>query len=287
MISLTAQSINEIQVALCSSIMKVGEDIDPRGMHTREILGSSFVLEQPRNRLTTLKTRKWSAALAVAELAWHLRADDDVSALEFYTPRWRDFADDSGLVKGSCYGARIFKSTNGISQWEAVKKLLQADPSSRRAILNFRIEEDVSRVSNDISCTNTLQFLLRDNQLHAFVSMRSNDVIWGVPYDAFLFTSLQELMAVELGVEVGKYCHHAASMHIYARHFILAERIAKDQTTDLGGMPRIKSVDEVKRMAAEEANMRLHKLRQSHARGSFEARCMALLSSHHAFTEAA
>lgn len=279
---ITANSANALQVLLCQKLLELGSEASPREMRTRELLGVSFEIGNPRNRLTTLEQRKWSPALAVAELAWHIRGDTDVEALAFYTPRWREFADIDGKVRGSCYGARIFDPLRlGGSQWVNVRRLLIEDRFSRRAVLNFRVEEDVSRNTNDVSCTNTLQFMVRDNQLHAFANMRSNDAIWGVPYDMFLFSCLQELMAVELGVELGRYHHYASSMHIYERHFDLATRIANsDQPTELGAMAAMKDFFEVQGLAKEESLMRLTGKRSKMLLDEFGEQCMTLLGLH-------
>lgn len=253
-------SANEIQWGLCRLVMGQGSLVDPRKMPTKEVLGVSFELKQPRNRLTTLPIRQWSSALAVGELAWHLRGDKDVEPLAFYTPRWRDFADNAGEVRGSCYGARIFGRTEDqpTSQWDNVKELLSKDPNSRRAVLSFQSGANVAAVTNDLSCTNTLQFLSREGKLHAFVSMRSNDVIWGVPYDLFLFTSLQELMAIELGQELGSYHHYASSMHIYDRHYLLAEKISElsGERFESGHMPPMTDSSFVRRLPQDEATLR-------------------------------
>jgi thymidylate synthase len=70
--------------------------------------------------------------------------------------------------------------------------------------------------------------MVRSGRLHAIVYMRSNDAIWGLPYDIFLFTMLQELLASELGLELGSYTHVVASLHLYERHFELARRIVRN-----------------------------------------------------------
>jgi thymidylate synthase len=242
-------SSNEVQRELCRLIIDQGEIVKPRGMETCEMLGLSFSIKNPRRRLTTLPGRAWSSALAVGELAWHLRGDTNVEPLAFYAPKWREFADNSGQVRGSCYGAKIFESdSRGESQWSRVKSLLSEDPYSRRAVLGFQGGGDLSSDVKDVSCTISLQFIVRDGLLHAFAAMRSNDAIWGVPYDLFLFTSFQEIMAAELGVGVGDYHHSAASMHIYSRHYELAKVISKitDEmlTYDDEMVPMSKSVRE-------------------------------------------
>ena len=274
-------SANAVQTHLCAEILARGHMVEPRGMSTQELLGVSFVLENPRARLTTLKTRRWSPGLAVAELLWNIRGDTAVEPLAFYNPRWRDFANPNGVVEGSCYGAKILqKNSEGRSQWMNVRDLLVEDKSSRRAVFNFRKEKNVSEKTNDMSCTNTMQFIVRENKLHAFVSMRSNDVIWGVPYDVFLFTSLQELMAIELGLELGHYHHSAASMHIYARHFELAGKIALEKGADLGMMPRIEDAETLSRLSEAEAKLRNGDGPSTMPSTEFEKLCLRLLSGH-------
>jgi len=67
----------------------------------------------------------------------------------------------------------------------------------------------------DIPCTNTIQYLVREDRLHTVVSMRSNDAWLGLVHDVFAFTMLQEIVARALGIEVGTYFHFVASLHLY------------------------------------------------------------------------
>jgi len=276
----TFSSSNHVQLALCCSLMKHGLDAKPRGLATKELLGASFVITQPRNRLTTIPGRGWNASLAVAELAWNLRAEQSVEPLAFYVPRWRAFADEHGQLRGSCYGASIFQQTSQApSQWQQVRALLRDDPQSRRAVLSLRRERDVSAPTNDLSCTNTIQFIAREGRLHAFVNMRSNDVIWGVPYDVFLFSTLQELMALELHLDLGHYHHYASSMHVYQRHFKLAKSIAESDVSKLdhGNMPAIESVESAIRFANMEAGIRAGKSFDCSVKTHYEKKCLELL----------
>lgn len=104
--------------------------------------------------------------------------------------------------------------------------LLKTDPYTRRGVFLFADPDlPFDLTTKDVACATSIQFLLRSNQLHAFVTMRSNDVIWGLPYDVFLFTMLQELFAAELDVPLGNYYHFAASFHLYKKHIDLAQDI--------------------------------------------------------------
>jgi thymidylate synthase len=91
----------------------------------------------------------------------------------------------------------------------------------------FRITDQQTQFFDapDVACVSTLQFLIRGKRLNAIAVMRSNDVIWGLPYDIFVLTMFQEMAAQEFGLELGWYHHHAASLHIYDRHLGLARTI--------------------------------------------------------------
>ena len=60
-----------------------------------------------------------------------------------------------------------------------------------------------------------MQFIVRCEELHLFVCMRSNDAFMGLPHDVFAFTMLQELVARLIGCELGHYHHFVSSLHLY------------------------------------------------------------------------
>jgi thymidylate synthase len=150
-------------------------------------------------------------------LCWHLKAASDLESLAYYAPRWRHFSDNGNTIEGSCYGKAAFGNFDGASQWEHIKHLLIADPATRRAVLVFDQPSFADDVTLDKSCLTSMQFLIRGGHLHAVVTMRSNDIYLGVPYDVFNFTMFQELMALELKVPLGTYVHFAGSLHLYER----------------------------------------------------------------------
>jgi thymidylate synthase len=227
----TFESADEVQAWLLRNLLETGEFASPRGMLTRELLCVGFQLKNPRARCTASRVRGFSLPLALGEFAWHMSSADDVAPLTYYARRWREFANDESRITGSCYGKKIFQSSALLtSQWERLRHLLTADPDSRRAVLSFWDDSCLAEASVDAPCTSTVQFFVRNRAVHAVVTMRSNDSIWGVPYDVFLFTMLQEYLAVELGLSLGAYTHFAASMHLYERHFNLARRIIEEPT---------------------------------------------------------
>jgi thymidylate synthase len=232
-------SANEIQRWALAATLNNGHRSSPRGQPTRELLSVSFTLTKPRDRCVSIPERRWSLPLAVGEFSWHAAGSDQVDFIAYYAKRWRDFSDDGVRITGSCYGKKMFAISDGrSSQWSQVVDLLRCDPDSRRAVLYFQDANAPSLLhTRDIACATSMQFLVRDGALHAVVNMRSNDAVWGLPYDLFVFTMFQELMAATLGMEIGFYYHVMSSLHLYERHFELAERVLEGQQHRSRPMP--------------------------------------------------
>lgn len=231
----------------------------PRGMPIRELIGGGFVIENPRNRIITNKDRAANYGFAVGELCWYVRGNNDLATMLYYNKRMAMFSDDNKTIN-SAYGSRMFDSLIKNSQFENVLQELKNDPDSRRALMlinnRFDLEKAVTHGSKDVPCTVSIQLLVRNRKLHMVANMRSNDIIWGLPYDVFSFTSLQEaicdILKNELGIvdDVGTYTHLAGSLHIYERHFELAKKILESDVNSPAPMSKFTDV-ELQRLAYE------------------------------------
>jgi thymidylate synthase len=251
-------SLDEIQAATLSLLLSAGQSTTPRRLPTREVLGVAFCLSNARKRCVTIPARRWSLPLAIGEFCWHASASTSVEALAFYSKRWREFADDQATIRGSCYGRAVFeKGNDGVSQWQHVVELLRIDPDSRRALILLASPASVAnKLAKDVACATAIQFVVRNRSLSAIVSMRSNDVLWGLPYDVFFFTMLQELLAVTLGLDLGTYYHSVGSLHLYDRHLELAHRVLTDEGGFPFEMPTMKAVDQLREFLDTEAALR-------------------------------
>lgn len=227
-------NFTEAYVDLCAIIRDDSEfNSAPRGLRIKEKLGVQFRITNPRDRLPRVSARNFSLTYFVAETLWYLNADDSTDWISYYAPFWSSISDDEKTAN-SAYGARIFKSHprigNGdIIQWDYVKEELRKDPDSRRAVIHIRTPADSILNSKDVPCTLSLQFFIRQNKLHLHVSMRSSDIILGLVYDVPAFTTIQEILANELGVELGEYVHTSNSLHCYERDFEMLDAIANTQ----------------------------------------------------------
>lgn len=179
-----------------------------------EVLNAITIITDPTRNILTSSIRKMPVRYAVGELLWYLSGSNKLEDIKRYSKAWENLSDDGETVN-SAYGYRIFKQF-GFNQWEHVKNLLKADPSSRQAVIH--IKDPSCEPTKDLPCTVCLQYFIREGKLYATTYMRSNDIWLGFPYDVFSFTCLQTLLAMELGVELGTYTHIAGSLHCYARN---------------------------------------------------------------------
>jgi thymidylate synthase len=255
--STTFESLDEVQHWVLSSLLDHGSPVTSRGMPTLELFPASFALASPRRRCITNPERRWNLPLALGEFCWHATGSDALDFIEYYAPRWKEFSDGE-TIRGSCYGHRIFDGKDGqTSQWDRLVRLLRTERHSRRAVLQlFDSQSGLDAESKDVPCTCSVQFMIRNDRLHAIVYMRSNDAIWGLPYDVFLFTMLQELLSLELGVELGTYSHLVGSLHLYKRHFELARRIISCGSSFPFEMPHVREYSELRSFLTLESQIR-------------------------------
>ncbi len=205
------------------TLAKNGEKVAPRGMATREVLDVHMRLTQPRARLLYAPpARILNPAFAVAETVWHLSGSDDPWIFD-YNAQLRQYADD-GVLRGA-YGPRMRNWAGVVDQLHRVLEILTEDPDSRRALIQLYDPARDAAGHKDVPCTLGFAFHLRAGRLHMSTTMRGQDVWIGMPYDLFFYTTLHELVAGWLGVELGDFHHYVGSLHIYERHLVQAEHL--------------------------------------------------------------
>lgn len=189
-----------------------GRRTSPRGMETFELPWMQLEVYDPMTIPLSVKGRVFRDVIGVLE---GLQLVGEFSVPELLSSRVEKFNDfQDGDIMWGAYGAR----THG--QLGNVVELLKRDSSSRQAVMTFfDASRDLNRVKLDIPCTISAQFLLRDGKLELGISMRSNDLWLGTPYDFVQFSILQAAVAQALEVEVGRYVHRAGSLHLYVRDY--------------------------------------------------------------------
>src|SRR5574343_69093 len=242
----SASTLNASFQECLKELVEYGVETKPRGEKVKEIINYSIVLDNPRNRVVTFAERNTSMKYLLGEWIWYLSGSPSVQDINMYSKFWDAIAKEDGTVNSN-YGTRIFGHSKlyPYNQWNKAKELMQKDKDSRQAIIRINHADDYTYMNLDVPCTLTLQFFIRNNALHLVVNMRSNDIWRGYCNDQFQFTMLQELMMLELrefypDLQLGKYYHNAASMHIYEMHFDAAKKIIESGDVQEFYMPEMR-----------------------------------------------
>jgi len=226
-------------LATAAHVLERGNENAGREKHNLEARVVTYGLTSPRARIIDLPQRRPNVAFLLAECLWQLDCRNDVGSLAYYAPAIGRFSSDGMRFTGSAYGKRLF-SVNpvlGMSQWDHVLSCLREDSSSRRAVLTLAEPSEIRLNENrDVTCTGSLHFLMRNDALHLIVSMRSNDVMRGMQSDVFLFTILQEIAAIQLGVPLGSYRHITNLAQIYEPDLDWAKSCVGGRLTSSGTM---------------------------------------------------
>jgi thymidylate synthase len=210
------------------AVLREGAVVTVREKETRELRNRITVIKRPRERCVFLPGRGNDVFAQIAETLWVIQGRDDLPWLTRYLPRAPDFSDDGGKTWRGAYGPRLRHWGARIDQLNEWRRLLEADPTSRRVVgVLFDPGRDFVR-SNDIPCNNWLSWLIRDDRLHLNIAIRSNDAVWGFSgVNAFEWSVLHEMLAFWLGVAVGEMAFFASSFHVYSAHYEKAANVVR------------------------------------------------------------
>jgi len=199
--------------AVFADIRANGEAVVASRGPTKERFGVMLELNAPLVRVsrTEMKGRLYSA---LGELLWYLSGSNDLSFIDYYLKGGYEAEPGTSAVWGA-YGPRLLNMRGSINQLHQITSLLKSKRTSRQAVIQLFDAADIATERKDVPCTCTLQFAIRKAGLDLLVSMRSNDAYRGLPHDIFAFTMIQELMARELDLGIGRYKHAAGSLHLY------------------------------------------------------------------------
>lgn len=193
-------------------VLTKGVTAESRNGVTKEIRDLVIELADPHDALPNGVRPGLNPAIGMVEALQLVGGFSDATLTCEIQPNFKSFLDDGTLY--GAYGPRT------VDQFPMIFDRLQKDPDTRQAIITlWDPEKDAPGGRKDHPCTTAFSFLIRDDKLHMSTFMRSNDLWWGWPYDAFQFTTVQATMAHQLGVGLGTYTHHAASFHLYAPHW--------------------------------------------------------------------
>lgn len=263
------ENANSAYRQILSDILSIGKEIKASktlstGSEkiTKDLWNYSVKINNPNDSIVKSDEQKFFLAGAVSRFIWMMGANNRIKDIEFY---WGSgvgrFSDDEILMPGSNYGARMITPRPGMNQIESVIDRLKKNPSTRRGAISIYHPEDAVRDSKDIPCAFGIFYTIRDGKLNTTIIMRSNNAKFLFPYNIFEFSLLSEVIANEVGVEIGELHFQAVSMHLYEEDFEKAQKIVdetefKDFTFSNPIPKNNNSLNEIKKLIKLEADLR-------------------------------
>lgn len=250
MISIQARTCDDAWRAATQLVKEQGIEQESRTFRssdvtteTLELLHAGLTIEDPRQRVVF--ARPINPAFALAEVIWILAGSDDLDFIKFWNPLMEKFSTDGKTLAGA-YGYRLGANAEGFFEGELPLKprtsyfvpaacpfnqlryayhALKEVPHSRQVVLliwnavnDFPVNNGQPRDA-DVPCNLVSDLKVRDGKLHWMQTMRSNDLFWGTPYNFIQWTTLHEVVAGWLGLELGQFTLSTSSLHVYQDHW--------------------------------------------------------------------
>jgi thymidylate synthase len=221
---MTYTKISDIRASFKTLLRKEEYVTDKTGVKLLELIGTSFLADE------TYIFGQVNDEYVQRELQWYISQSLYIKDIPGKTPKiWETVASTTGRINSN-YGWCIWSEQN-YTQYNFALNSLAGNRDSRRAIMIYtrpkmQIEFGVDDMS-DFICTNTVQYMIRNNQLHCIVQMRSNDIVYGYRNDyAWQLYVLNKLLSdynrlTNSTVLPGNIHWAAGSLHVYERHFPL------------------------------------------------------------------
>jgi thymidylate synthase len=209
--------------------------IDKSGCKMIEILNASFIAIQDSI------FGKVNKDYIERELEWYKIQSLYVEDIPGETPKiWKDISDRGGKINSN-YGYLVYSEDNYL-QFDNVVNELAKNPDSRRAEMIYTRpsiwkEFDKDGMS-DFICTETVQYLIRDNKLNTIVKMRSNDAWAGYRNDYAWQKHVRNQVYWALkhfynNLQKGDIYWNVGSLHLYERQFYLLDYFDKTYQWDI------------------------------------------------------
>jgi thymidylate synthase len=171
--------------------------------------------------ISTLRPLAWKSA--IKEILWIYQ--DQSNSLDLLEEKygitwWRPWDIGDGTI-GQRYGATVKK-------YDLMNKLLKGlkeDPYSRRHIMTLYQYQDFDETGGLHPCAMETIWNVRKGKLDLLLIQRSSDYLVANAINKIQYVALQMMVAKHVGLEVGKFVHLVANLHIYDRHMEQADEL--------------------------------------------------------------
>ena len=187
-----------------------------------------------------LTTKKVNFNDCLHELLWYLSGEDHIRNLRKVTKIWDAWADENGDLE-TAYGRywrrfphpvqknhaplpagrESFAPVEEIDQIQYVIDELRRNPFSRRLVVTAWEPGNAER-SKLPPCHYTFAFNVspdetgRPARLNCHLTQRSGDVALGIPFNLDCYATLTQMIAQQVGLDLGEFAHTIIDAHIYS-----------------------------------------------------------------------
>ena len=224
------QTVKDIRQFFIDELKDGAFTLDKTGQRTIEVIGASFVADQPA--IFGEPNKEYIEK----EIAWYESQStniNDIYGEERDAPAaWKYAADKHGNINSN-YGKLVF-SEEYFQQFQSAVFELDRNKDTRRATMVYTRPSVWTEFNkggmSDFICTNTVTYYIREDMLHAVVQMRSNDVVFGYKNDyawqRYMMQKVCDLynkMNIFDEIYPGVLFWQVQNLHVYERHFNLVK----------------------------------------------------------------
>ena len=207
--------------------------VNPRDLLVKESLLTGFSID-PRYPCIDFEARKFNYKYFAAEVAWYLLKDNTTEFISKFSNFWNNITNPDGTINSNYGKILLTQINNTITPIAWVVNSLRKDKNSRQAIAYIGSKDFQYEGNKDFVCTQYILFFIRNDELHMKVQMRSNDIFYGLSYDAPWFSLVHQNTFLELKelypeLKIGKYFHFSDNSHFYQRHFSKAQEVLQEE----------------------------------------------------------
>jgi len=216
--SYAALDIADAYSQLGADLLENGSVVDSRNGKAKRLSNVQLEIADPLKRYW-VDGRHPNLAGQIYESLWVLTGQNDISMLGQYYPRAHQFSDDGKTWNGA-YGPRLRNHSGHIDQWERALCELAQNENSRRAVITLADPAFDIQSVRDVPCNRELHLNVENGRLNLTVTVRSNDLVWGLTgANHFTWSLLLEVSASILDLPVGVMIYNITDLHIYERHW--------------------------------------------------------------------
>jgi len=224
-------------LGLAANIIKNGHSALDRTSvgSNKKVFGVTYKYEVGKeNRMPFMFCRAFNPRIAFEELMWMLRGQTDAKILQDKGIRiWdgnttREFLDKNGLHDvptgfiGKGYGYQM-RSFGGVDQLQKLFDGLKNNPNDRRHIINFWNVPELPEMALP-PCHYDYQFVPVGNILNLRFTLRSSDVVFGLPYNMAFAAMWLSFFSKALKMTPGEIMYVGTDVHVYSNQFELVEK---------------------------------------------------------------